>query len=808
MDEGRTRSEPRASQSMLGEIGSALDPPRFMPALSLSPPAGRPEAWSGGGAGLGDMEARMDAGLQAAGLQVPRGTGDGAGMGLTPRTPGGVAVRVTPPAGATPIRQSGKVVAPASSREFAREGGPERENWGPSPGAGASAGDAAAAETPRDPFGESLDALQQSVATVHAATERPVSRDHQILRSLAGHTESEEDQNVLLSLHLPSEQKLSAALRIAQASAQQTRTVAAALDQSRRVTSAMEAQIAQLDAYGAQQAQNVAAAQERAAHFEEVAQSATLLLETARADLVRQRQQSESALENLRTELEAARKADRDDRTVLEEEISQLRERGPAAERQLAEEHLRHGESLAALQLELIDERDRAHDAHARLEAAEYAHQAELQAEREEWRRKLEAATAQVEAQRVVLNQTARRNVLGGGTAPGLDAGWAAYESELHSSGALFRSAAQAVHDREAVGARWIRQRMREMCDCTNSIVDAQWEFTLEIVFRQWRRFVRFEKGRGGWSLVRMERWHVGEWVRGILYRWFSAVRGKWRTRVIVSNWARVHRMGLSVAPSFHKWAASVTLDRQLRRQVVREAALSGRVAQVERERRMSEEDRRSNGVQTDLAVAFALPAASPPPPAPALPPPPPETLQEAVKVGYSRKGNLERLERMMSSWTGTEGPVLVEQTFNAWRMDTIIVTRARENLALQNEVELQREALAARERERPRSPSPRPREGVRRLELPRPRNEDEAQLLLLRILSSPPVESRLILLRTMFAWRRATIEGEADDRMDEIEEASWRMVRLVEAASLRYDDLRLVRQVFAEWGARFRRPE
>ena len=41
-------------------------------------------------------------------------------------------------------------------------------------------------------------------------------------------------------------------------------------------------------------------------------------------------------------------------------------------------------------------------------------------------------------------------------------------------------------------------------------------------------------------------------------------------------------------------------------------------------------------------------------------------------------------------------------------------------------------------------------------------------------------------------------MEGDADDRLDEVEEASWRMVRLVEAASLRFDDLRLVRQVRA----------
>jgi hypothetical protein len=397
-----------------------------------------------------------------------------------------------------------------------------------------------------------------------------------------------------------------------------------------------------------------------------------------------------------------------------------------------------------------------------------------------------------VEAQRIALSQTAKHPVLGGGATPGLDAGWAAYESGKHSAGTLFRSAAQAVHDREAVGARWVRLRLREMCDCTNRIVDAQWDFMLEVVFRQWWRFVRFDKGRGGWSLRRMERWHVGEWVRGILYRWFSTVRGKWRTRVIVANWARLHRMNLCVAPWFHKWAASVTVDKQLRRQVVREAALSGRVAQVERERRMSEEERRSNGVQTDHAVAFALP--TPPVPLPV----PPETLQEAMQVGYSRSGNYERLERMMSHWTDMEGPVLVTQAFNAWRMDTILVTRARENLALENEVALQRDALAVREREG----SPRQSQHVRRLELPRPRNALEAQLLLLRMLSSPPVESRLILLRSMFAWRRATIEGEADDRMDEIEEASWRMVRLVEAASLRYDDLRLVRQVFAAWAA------
>ena len=47
---------------------------------------------------------------------------------------------------------------------------------------------------------------------------------------------------------------------------------------------------------------------------------------------------------------------------------------------------------------------------------------------------------------------------------------------------------------------------------------------------------------------------------------------------------------------------------------------------------------------------------------------------------------------------------------------------------------------------------------------------------------------------------RVANAQAHANERFVDVEDESNRLVRLVEAAALRYDDIRLVRQVFREW--------
>lgn len=59
---------------------------------------------------------------------------------------------------------------------------------------------------------------------------------------------------------------------------------------------------------------------------------------------------------------------------------------------------------------------------------------------------------------------------------------------------------------------------------------------------------------------------------------------------------------------------------------------------------------------------------------------------------------------------------------------------------------------------------------------------------------------ARLLMFRCLSAWKQANAQAHANERFVDVEDESNRLVRLVEAAALRYDDIRLVRQVFREW--------
>ena len=129
--------------------------------------------------------------------------------------------------------------------------------------------------------------------------------------------------------------------------------------------------------------------------------------------------------------------------------------------------------------------------------------------------------------------------------------------------------------------ARWVRGRIREVAHTVDGVLEWYLGDYLRAVFRSWRRYARNISAR----LASRKQWYDREWFRIVFLQWYGAVRGKWRTRVIVSNWARIQTTNQMVSPWFFKWVSITAHDRHVKRQVVVEAALTGRLAALERER-------------------------------------------------------------------------------------------------------------------------------------------------------------------------------------------------------------------------------
>jgi hypothetical protein len=284
-------------------------------------------------------------------------------------------------------------------------------------------------------------------------------------------------------------------------------------------------------------------------------------------------------------------------------------------------------------------------------------------------------------------------------------------------------------------------------------------------------------------------------------------LRGKWRTRVIISNWARLHNAAQLISPWFFKWVSITAHDRHLRRQVVVEAALTGRLAAMEREKadaasagperiakggdqravqmaKLEVELRRSESRVAGFSQQV-------------------RRLEEELLAvrGAKRERSSSDLQRQLSSRASRSRyfrsllrtQALLE-CFRLWQ----IVVKAQSNL---------RQAVYNSKSEDIVKLEPKRATAILSLAnvfegtatIPAGRRRTVGGSLAVRY--SPL--ARLLMLRCLSAWKQANVQAYANERFEDVEDESHRLIRLVEAAALRYDDLRLVRQVFSEWAHR-----
>jgi len=386
-----------------------------------------------------------------------------------------------------------------------------------------------------------------------------------------------ETHELVQALQLPAEQKLESALRIARASAQQTRAVATALDQAKSVALQLQSQVNHLEGQkkALEDAKNEAL--DRVALLERNAEETESSLVVIKYDFNKFRFDAEDKLQTMREEILSYKDHEGRMRQAREEQIEQLRERAPQAERALANEHLRHGEELAVMQLELLDERERLLTAQNRLEEERAAQETEMKRCREEYSKRVGAAQQQARERAVAMHSPSPSNAA---SLNGDPTGWAAYERNLHSSGTLVRSTALAVADHDIRQKIVFRNRMHSVYDTMLRSCDHELDVSLMCIVRCWRKYIRTHKSK----LARVVNWHSSEWQRGVLLGWYRQVRGKWRTRTIIAKWSRMQFMKQSVGDWFQKWVTSVTCGRVLRKQISREASYMGKVLGMERE--------------------------------------------------------------------------------------------------------------------------------------------------------------------------------------------------------------------------------
>merc|ERR1719421_173224 len=87
--------------------------------------------------------------------------------------------------------------------------------------------------------------------------------------------------------------------------------------------------------------------------------------------MMQQREEFEAKTQQLQIEAADARLREEQVRDTLEAEIAELAGRAPAANKQLADENMRHGEQLALAQLSLLEEREKALVAQQKLDLME-----------------------------------------------------------------------------------------------------------------------------------------------------------------------------------------------------------------------------------------------------------------------------------------------------------------------------------------------------------------------------------------------------------------------------------------------------